>query len=60
MWHMTNLRNYMELSTIQENKTCWENVELTAFLKNHSQVPKDRVDAIMTCFHIVESVSYLC
>jgi len=81
MWHMTNLRNYMELSTIQEKKTCWENVELTpfgqaggtmllpggytsperfvrtAFLKTHSQVPKDRVDAIMACFHIVESVS---
>ncbi len=81
MWHMTNLRNYMELSTIQEKRTCWENVELTpfgqaggtmllpggytsperfvrtAFLKTHSQVPKDRVDAIMTCFHIVESVS---
>lgn len=81
MWHMTNLRNYMEISTIQEKKTRWENVELTpfgqaggtmllpggytsperfvrtAFLKTHSKVPKDRVDAIMTCFHIVESVS---
>ena len=27
MWHMTNLRNYMELSTIQEKKTCWESDE---------------------------------
>ncbi len=27
MWHMTNLRNYMGLSTIQEKKTCWESDE---------------------------------
>ncbi|MDU1412074.1 MAG: choloylglycine hydrolase family protein [Clostridium sp.] len=81
MWHMTNLRNYIEVSTIQKKKTHWGNVELTpfgqaggtmllpggytsperfvktAFLKTHGQVPKDGVDGIMTCFHIVENVS---
>lgn len=29
----------------------------TAFLKTHAQVPKSRSEAIMTCFHIMNSVS---
>ena len=29
----------------------------TAFLKTHVQVPKNRSEAIMTCFHIMNSVS---
>lgn len=80
-WHMTNLRNYIEISTTQENEAYWGNVELrpfgqgggtmllpggytsperfirTAFLKTHCLVPKNRVEAIMTCFQILDNVS---
>ena len=30
-WHMTNLRNYMNVSTTQQNEVYWENVSLTPF-----------------------------
>lgn len=80
-WHMTNLRNYMNVSVDQQKEVYWGNVSLTpfgqgtgsiplpggftsperfvrtAFLKTHSQVPKSRSEAIMTCFHIMNSVS---
>lgn len=80
-WHMTNLRNYMNVSTTQQKEAYWGNVSLTpfgqaagsinlpggftsperfvrtAFLKTHVQVPKNRSEAIMTCFHIMNSVS---
>ena len=80
-WHMTNLRNYMNVSTKQQNEVYWKNVSLTpfgqaagttnlpggftsperfvrtAFLKTNTQVPKKRFESIMTCFHIMNSVS---
>lgn len=79
-WHMTNLRNYMDLSTTQQKKANWREVTLTpfsqgggttnlpggftsperfvrtAFLKTHTEVPESRAEAIMTCFHIMNSV----
>ncbi|GAA0720195.1 choloylglycine hydrolase family protein [Clostridium malenominatum] len=79
-WHMTNLRNYMNVSTSQQNEVYWENVSLTpfgqgagtlglpggftsperfvrtAFLKTHVPVPENRSEALMTCFHIMNSV----
>ncbi len=79
-WHMTNLRNYMDVSTTQQKEAQWGSVTLTpfgqgggttnlpggftspdrfvrtAFLKTHVQVPKDRAEAIMTCFHLTNSV----
>ncbi|PNV59364.1 penicillin amidase [Clostridium sp. chh4-2] len=30
-WHMTNLRNYMNLTTSQQKETQWDNVPLTPF-----------------------------
>lgn len=80
-WHMTNLRNYMDVSTTQQKEVKWGNVSLTpfsqgagtahlpgsftspdrfvrtAFLKTHVEVPENRSEAIMTCFHIMNSVS---
>ena len=80
-WHMTNLRNYMNVSVEQQEEVYWGDVSLTpfgqgtgsmplpggftsperfvrtAFLKTHVQVPKSRSEAIMTCFHIMNSVS---
>lgn len=80
-WHMTNLRNYMNVSTTQHNEVTWGDVTLTpfsqgagtmplpggftsperfvrtAFLKTHVPVPNDRTEALMSCFHIVNSVS---
>ena len=79
-WHMTNLRNYMDVSTTQQKEVYWGNVSLTpfgqgagtihlpggftsperfvrtAFLKTHVTVPENQSDAIMTCFHIMNSV----
>lgn len=79
-WHMTNLRNYMDVSTNQQKEVYWGNVSLTpfgqgagtiglpggftsperfvrtAFLKTHVPVPKKRSEALMTCFHIMNSV----
>jgi penicillin V amidase len=81
MWHMTNLRNYMEISTTQKKEVDWGNIQLehfgqgggtclmpggytsperfvrTAFLKTHVEEPKNSLDAILTCFHILEGVS---
>lgn len=80
-WHMTNLRNYMNLSSTQQDQVFWGNISLTpfgqgtgttnlpggftsparfvrtAFLKTHTQVPENQSEAIMTCFHIMNSVS---
>lgn len=80
-WHITNLRNYINVSPKQQSKVYWENVYLTpfgqaagtinlpggftsperfvrtAFLKTHTEIPKNRFKAIMTCFHIMNSVS---
>ncbi|MEW9121331.1 MAG: choloylglycine hydrolase family protein [Thermotaleaceae bacterium] len=79
-WHMTNLRNYMNVSTHQREEVYWGNVSLTpfsqgagtiplpggftsperfvrtAFLKTHVPVPQNRSEALMTCFHIMNSV----
>ena len=80
-WHMTNLRNYMDVSPIQTSETYWGKVQLkpfgqgagtmplpggytsperfvrTAYEKTHVPPPKNRTEAIITCFHIMESVS---
>lgn len=80
-WHMTNLRNYMDVSTTQQKEVYWGDVSLTpfgqgggtkhlpggftsperfvrtAFLKTHVQIPENRTEALMTCFHIMNSVS---
>lgn len=79
-WHMTNLRNYAEVSITQQKDASWGNTSLppfgqgagtrhlpgsftspdrfvrTAFLKTHVLTPKNRAEAIMTCFHITNSV----
>ncbi len=79
-WHMTNLRNYMDVSTTQKDEVNWGNVSLTpfgqgagtrhlpggftsperfvrtAFLKTHAAVPENRSEAIMACFHLINSV----
>lgn len=80
-WHMTNLRNYMEVSPKQNSETHWGNVQLkpfgqaggtiplpggytsperfvrTAYQKTHIQTPKNRMEALNACFHIMEGVS---
>lgn len=80
-WHMTNLRNYMNVSTNQPKEVHWKNVSLnpfgqgagstplpggftsperfvrTAFIKTHVETPETRSETIMTCFHIMNSVS---
>ena len=80
-WHMTNLRNYLQVSTAQEEEALWGKVKLTpfgqgggtvplpggftsperfvraSFLKSHSSISRSKIEAITTCFHIVENVS---
>ncbi|SKC69561.1 choloylglycine hydrolase family protein [Maledivibacter halophilus] len=80
-WHMTNLRNYMEVSPEQTEEVFWENIRLkpfgqaggttllpggytsperfvrTAYLKTHVPTPKNAIETIVSCFHIMESVS---
>lgn len=80
-WHLTNLRNYLEVSPEQIGESSWGTIKLspfgqaggtmmlpggytsperfvrTAYLKTHIQVPKNRIDTIMACFHILDSVS---
>lgn len=80
-WHLTNLRNYINLSVTQQQKADWGGLPLTpfgqgagttslpggftsperfvrtAFLKTHTTVPEDQPKAIMSCFHIMNSVS---
>ncbi|MEY8354763.1 choloylglycine hydrolase family protein [Lachnospiraceae bacterium 54-53] len=80
-WHMTNLRNYMEVTPWQKEEVYWGNVRLTpfgqaggtqplpggytsperfvrtAYLKSHIPVPQNRREAIVSCFHIMESVT---
>ncbi|MFA1819543.1 linear amide C-N hydrolase [Virgibacillus oceani] len=80
-WHMTNLRNHMDVSVTQKKEVHWGDVLLkpfgqaagtmplpggftsperfvrTAFLKTHVQVPESRAEALMSCFHIMNSVS---
>lgn len=79
-WHMTNLRNYMEVSPEQTEEVFWENIWLkpfgqaggtillpggytsperfvrTAYLKTHVPKPRNAIEAIVSCFHIMESV----
>lgn len=80
-WHMTNLRNYMNVSPTQTSEAYWRKIHLkpfgqaggtmqlpggytsperfvrTAYQKTHIQIPKDSTEAIIACFHIMESVS---
>lgn len=80
-WHMTNLRNYMDVSPRQNSEAYWGETRLTpfgqgagtmllpggytsperfvrtAYQKTHTAVPKDRTEAVITCFHIMESVT---
>ncbi|HHU18655.1 MAG TPA: linear amide C-N hydrolase [Bacilli bacterium] len=79
-WHLTNLRNYLDLSTTQQDQVNWGNLSLkpfgqgagttnlpgsftspdrfvrASFLKTHTQIPNNNTEAIMTCFHIMNSV----
>lgn len=79
-WHMTNLRNYMNVSVKQKEKVNWGKVTLTpfgqsggtmalpggftsperfvrtAYLKTHVETPKNNEEAVMSCFHIMNSV----
>lgn len=80
-WHLTNLRNYMNVSPKQEEEVYWGKVRLQPFgqgagtmllpggytsperfvrasyQKTHIQVPRSRTEAVMACFHIMESVT---
>lgn len=80
-WHMTNLRNYIEVSPEQTEEVFWGNLRLkpfgqaggtmllpggytsperfvrTIFLRTHVPTPKNAIEAIVSCFHIMESVS---
>lgn len=80
-WHMTNLRNYMNISPYQAENGKWDTIMLTpfgqgggtfglpgdytpparfiraAYQKSHAIIPDNKEDIIMTCFHIMESVS---
>ena len=80
-WHMTNLRNYMDVSPKQNSEVVWGEIRLTpfgqgagtmplpggytsperfvrtAYQKTHIPVPKSTAEAIITCFHIMDSVT---
>jgi penicillin V acylase-like amidase (Ntn superfamily) len=80
-WHMTNLRNYMEVSPYQSEEAAWGNVRLTpfgqaggtqtlpggftsperfvrtAYLKSFIPTPESRMEAVVSCFHVMEGVS---
>lgn len=80
-WHMTNLRNYMNVAPGQQPETEWEAVRLTpfgqgagtfglpgdytppsrfvrtAYQKFHTAVPENEREAVVACFHILDSVS---
>lgn len=80
-WHMTNLRNYMDVSPRQNSEAYWGKTRLTpfgqgagsmllpggytsperfvrtAYQKTHTVMPQDRTEAVITCFHIMESVT---
>lgn len=81
LWHMTNLRNYMNTSPVQTDEALWNNITLTpfgqgggstylpggytsperfvrtAFIKTHVSTPRNRLEAVTTCFHAMNSVS---
>lgn len=80
-WHLTNLRNYMNVSPKQEEEVNWGKVRLQPFgqgagtmllpggytsperfvrasyQKTHIQTPRSRTEAVMACFHVMESVT---
>lgn len=80
-WHMTNLRNYLNVTPEQYPVKMWDTVGLTpfgqgggtfglpgdftppsrfvrtAYLKTHTELPLDPREAVVTGFHILESVS---
>lgn len=80
-WQMTNLRNYMGASPVQEDETDWGNVRLTpfgqaagtmllpggytsperfvrtAFQKTHVLRPDHPEETVVTCFHIMDTVT---
>lgn len=80
-WHMTNLRNYMEVTPYQSEEACWGSVRLTpfgqaggtqllpggftsperfvrtAYLKSFIPTPQNRMEAVISCFHIIENVA---
>lgn len=80
-WHMTNLRNYMNVTPPQKQNAEWNDVKLTpfgqgtgtfglpgdytppsrfvrtAFQKSHAMLPDKKEEALLTCFHLMESVS---
>lgn len=80
-WHMTNLRNYMNVEPSQKPEVEWGSVKLTpfgqgtgtiglpgdytpparfvraAYQKSHIPAPAADRDAVISCFHAMESVS---
>ena len=80
-WHLTNLRNYMNVEPFQKQQTSWDGVKLTpfgqgtgtiglpgdytppsrfvrtAYQKSQMPIPSDDTEAVISCFHILESVS---
>jgi penicillin V amidase len=80
-WHMTNLRNYLEVSPYQTAEASWSDLKLVpfgqgagtsllpggytsperfvraAFEKTHIPVPRNRIEAVLSCFHIMEGVT---
>lgn len=80
-WHMTNLRNYMNVTPSQTPEKEWNSVKLSpfgqgagtfglpgdytppsrfvraAYQKSHVSVPSDRENAVVACFHIMDTLS---
>ena len=80
-WHMTNLRNYMNVSPVQNNEAYWGETRLTpfgqgagtsmlpggytsparfvrtAYQKTHVPETRDKMEAVITCFHVMDSVT---
>lgn len=80
-WHMTNLRNYLNVTPSQRSEAEWGPVQLTpfgqgagtaglpgdyspparfvrtAYHKSHAFIPSDTNGAVISCFHMMESVS---
>lgn len=80
-WHMTNLRNYMNVTPAQMESIKWNSFSLTpfgqgagtfglpgdytppsrfvraAFQKSHAVYSNNLSEAVVTCFHVMDSVS---
>lgn len=81
LWHVTNLRNYINVMPIQNENIQWDSLSLTpfgqgggtfglpgdytpparfvraAYQKSHTFFPNNTEEAVVACFHVMESVS---